>query len=270
MPKTPEDRSPDNGLPARPACQLDFLDLLPGHHTQAASSLPALFPPMIWFPHISGAERSESACSLGLSGEHLVMAELIRQGFEAYLATGLSHDIRAGWMRLSWRIQVKAVTLPKDGFYSVNLQKGYRNSPQGRRDYGEDAFDMVAIVVLPLNVVIFTCQRDAVIRISQSEVRYAQAHAGNSLRTAFAEMLGNSSLGHVPDRETVREAFLAEWQERYRRQMEPVPEADEGNTWVKVWDQIVLMGAGLERQQAFDAAAADFGLVDDTEDDEAG
>lgn len=227
MPKKPDGpKQLPMGLLAQPATQLDMFALFSGSTEPAPRGQNCPFPRQIWFPHIGGSARSEAATILGDAGELLTMSEVRRLGFEANQTQGgHSHDIRAAWKRSTWRIQVKTVSFPVNGYYMVNLQKGYRNSPQGRRDYEEDAFDMVAIVILPLNVVIFTCRRDPQIRISVAEVMFAQSHPGNSLRTAFLDMLGNPALGLVPDREVVKTAFEAEWQLRQTSRTEPVPVA---------------------------------------------
>lgn len=272
MAKTPDDPNlPGDDLPQKPAGQLDMFSQF---FEQAEPDIPSpdpCFPDLIWFPHINGSERSGSATSLGLSGEYVVMAEAIRHGFEAYLAHGgLSHDIRAAWKRISWRIQVKAVTFPTNGSYTVNLQKGYRNSPQGRRGYDADAFDMVAVVILPLNVVIFTCQRDAQIRIGVDEVRYAQAHPGNSFRTAFLEMLGNPALGQVPDRAALKLAFEAEWQRRHQRHGRQnqlaAPAVPVALSKQAVWELIGRWAEEAEHEQfLLDMAADDLCWDDDDE-----
>lgn len=197
------------GLP-RPE-QLNFLDLVsaPTEVTLPPTifELPTLFP----FPFVSGPERSREAKKLGFTGELLTLAEVTLHGFEAYAtAESYGFDIRVVWHGLSWRIQVKTVSLPVNGFYTVNLERGYRNSPQGRRGYDPDAFDMVAVVILELRTVIFTRQRGPQIRISSQDALRAR-DMNDSFITTFFEMLRDPDFADIPDRAATVDALEAQW-----------------------------------------------------------
>lgn len=231
MPTFPKGKRLAFQLTRQPSVQLDFFDAM-GAVRKARPRGPLIkrLPAALWFPDLAGAARSADAKVIGLSGEHLVMSEVTRHGFEACLVPErFGHDIRVNHSRLSWRIQVKAVTFPKNGYYTVVLQKGCHSSAQGRRDYDPDEFDMVAIAILPRNVVIFTRQSGPTIRISEAEVRFASENPGNSFLTAIGELLADPHAGHVPDREKLGVAFHAEWRRRLQRKMKAEAET-MGNT----------------------------------------
>lgn len=241
MPSIPKAKRMSFQLTRQPPVQLDFFDAM-GAASKARPRGPLIkrLPSALWFPDLAGSARSADAKVIGLSGEHLVMSEVTRHGFEAWLVPErFGHDIRVNHIRLSWRIQVKTVTFPKNGYYTVTLQKGCHSSAQGRRDYDVDEFEMVAIAILPHNVVIFTHQRGPTIRISEAEVRFAIENPGNSFLTAFAELLADPHAGHVPDREKLAVAFHTEWRRRVQRRLK----GEEASTPVSVMPGLSRDGA---------------------------
>jgi hypothetical protein len=125
--------------------------------------LPALFD----YPFVEGQVRSANAKAIGRAGEVLVDSTLIRLGFESFApgedqgydrVIGLN-DPLACTLRLLARVQVKTTTCLSGDAYSFPMSCGYRGSPQGRRGYGEDAFDIAALVILRHNAIFFTAEK---------------------------------------------------------------------------------------------------------------
>lgn len=271
MPNIPKAKRMAFQLTRQPSVQLDFFDAMEApRKAPPRGPLIERLPAALWFPYLASAARSADAKVIGLSGEHLVLSEVTRHGFEACLVPErFGHDIRVNHSRLSWRIQVKAVTFPKNGYYTVVLQKGCHSSALGRRDYDSDEFDMVAIAILPHNVVIFTRQRGPTIRISEAEVRFAIANPGNSFLTAFAELLADPHAGYVPDREKLAVAFHTEWRRRVQRMMKAEDEATSTVPFPGLPPENAqradIVGAGIdaatEPASGWPASAVDAGAV---------
>lgn len=186
-----------------------FLSLLPDpEKTDPAFDLPDL----IWFPHVCGALRSTHGKAIGAAGEHLTQSLLMRHGLAAFMADDSQpYDIAVLGPIGPWTVQVKTATLPKNGIYSFNMEQGYRNSPGGRRLYAAGAFDMTALVILPLNVVIFTRDRVEQHRIREAEVMAEMRHPSRSLLLAFGQMLGDPPAHwQLRDPETLARHYHAE------------------------------------------------------------
>lgn len=163
-------------------------------------SLPALFN----YPDVAGTVRSRGAKAIGRAGESLTDAVLFRLGLESFAAgedagydrlIGFNHPA-TGFVRLA-TAQIKTVTQATNGHYRFNMTCGYRGSPQGRRSYPEDAFDIAALVILPRNAVCFTYEKWPVHKIAVSEVTELVARPQDSLlralRAVFAAKAARSA-----------------------------------------------------------------------------
>ena len=98
------------------------------------------------------------------------------------------------------RLQVKTVTQARQGCFTFAMQQGYSPSPQGRRDYAADAFDLAALVVLPANAVAFTARKLPVHRISVASVARLQERPQETLiaaLTGLETMAGRAALSGV-------------------------------------------------------------------------
>lgn len=187
----------------------NFLSLLPDpDETDPAFDLPDL----LWFPYVCGALRSTHGKVIGAAGEHLAQSLLMRHGLAAFMADDSQpYDIAVLGPIGPWTVQVKTATLPKNGVYSFNMEQGYRNSPGGRRLYAAGAFDMTALVILPLNVVIFTRDRVEQHRIRVAEVMAAMRYPSRSLLLAFGQMLSDPPAHwHLRDPEALARHYHAE------------------------------------------------------------
>lgn len=89
----------------------------------------------------------------GTAGEHLVCADLLLKGFRAFRAEQVCpYDVAVDAGRLV-RIQVKTTRAPRAIPQRVNHRAGYlwniaRTGKGGRRTYGIDDFDLLALVAL--------------------------------------------------------------------------------------------------------------------------
>jgi hypothetical protein len=98
---------------------------------------------------------------MGKAAEHLVCADLLMKGYNAFLSDqGLPYDvvIDLGW-RL-FRVQVKGTAKPKNPMPRLRISDGYffhvRRAGRGsRRVYGEDEFDLYALVALDIHAVAY-------------------------------------------------------------------------------------------------------------------
>jgi hypothetical protein len=191
----------------------NFLSLLPvPDETDPALDLPDL----LWFPSVRGAVRSTHGKAIGAAGEHLTQSLLMRHGLAAFMADDSQpYDIAVLGPFGPWTVQVKTATLPTNGVYSFNMEHGYRNSPRGRRLYAAGAFDMTALVILPLNVVFFTRARAEQHRIREAEAVAEMRYPSRSLLLAFGEMLGDPPPDwHLRDAEALARHYHAELAER--------------------------------------------------------
>lgn len=161
----------------------------------ALAGLP--LPPLFNYPDVHGADRSLHAKCIGRAGECQLDSVLIRLGFES-LAVGenLGYDRiiglnlpHAGALTLLARVQAKAATKATNGYYRFSMSCGYRGSPQGRRAYADDAFDIAALVILPHNAVYFTAEKRGVHEIPVSAVPQLIARPQDSLLRALNQVL---------------------------------------------------------------------------------
>jgi hypothetical protein len=149
-------------------------------------------PPLANYPHVSGRLRSVEAKRIGRAGEALVDSTLQRYGFECFEApedapfdriVGLrdAHEE----FRLLGTMQVKTTTEAADGFYRFRMSCGFHRSPQGRRSYGAEAFNIAALVILPHNAVFFTAEKAEMHRIAVPELAGLIARPQASLLAAL-------------------------------------------------------------------------------------
>lgn len=151
------------------------------------------------YPDIPASELCRHAKRLGKSAELLVDSLLMRLGERSYPAE--EHE---AFDRLLWlpggpplRVQIKARHRRTGDLWVFSVTKGYGRSPEGVRPYGDDEFDLLALVVLPEGVVKFAARGAAHHRIHQREIAALRASPRGSLDAALGALgLG----GAVPRR----------------------------------------------------------------------
>ncbi len=154
------------------------------------------------YPNVSPHVRSVHGKIIGRAGEEFVSSILCRLGLEVFPASDDQPFDRLARFVLDdgvtirdVRIQIKTVTAAKNGVFTFNMQQGYRGSPQGRRHYGADAYDIAALVILPHNAVRFTAQKRNTHTVRVAEIRHLAAFPQRTLFEALGLKL--PQIGHA-------------------------------------------------------------------------
>jgi len=98
---------------------------------------------------------------LGKAAEHLVVADLILQGYRAYLSDqGLSYDAVIDLDGRLIRLQIKTTRQPRPVPQRSKQVQAYlfhtrRAGKAGRRRYDETHFDLLALVALDIRVIAY-------------------------------------------------------------------------------------------------------------------
>ena len=79
------------------------------------------------------------------------------------------------------KLQIKTSISERSGGWHFNISRGYNHSPGGLRPYAAADFDLLALVVLPENVVRFSRDRRSSQRIMRSEIAGLRADPRGSL-----------------------------------------------------------------------------------------
>lgn len=165
--------------------------LLPGLVLPAPdmADLPPALPDLWGWPDVGAATLSAQACLLGAAGEALVDSLLLRYGLVPLpVPPGLAADRLVVHRGRLLRMQIKSTSSARDDGYAVNCERGYRNSPQGRRAYDVEDYDLLAVAVLPENVVWFTTDTRLRHRVSWGEVAALRARPRDSLEAALVAL----------------------------------------------------------------------------------
>ncbi|MGL4241919.1 MAG: hypothetical protein ACRCTI_12475 [Beijerinckiaceae bacterium] len=145
----------------------------------------------LWsYPEVSGAVLCRHAKLIGEAGEDLVDSTLKRLGLMTLTLPDIFpvdrvvlHPARP------IKLQIKTATRPgADGSYVFDIFRGYGRSPGGLRRYDATDFDMLALVCLPLNLVIFTAAHRNTHRFRGAEIAALLRNPRRSLARAFAEL----------------------------------------------------------------------------------
>lgn len=122
---------------------------------------PATPPATLWsYPDCAALTLQQNAKAIGHAGELLVDSVLARIGLHSSsVSEGLPYDRLLLINGDGIRIQVKTTTNAHAGAFRFSATQGYHRSPTGVRPYTEDAFDVLALVVLPENAVFFTASK---------------------------------------------------------------------------------------------------------------
>lgn len=97
----------------------------------------------------------------GTAAEHLVAADLLLKGYNAFLADQCcAYDIAVDIQGKLVRLQVKATRYPKPIPKKPNARPAYmwhvrRSGKKGARVYEADAFDMLALVALDIQKIAY-------------------------------------------------------------------------------------------------------------------
>ena len=103
---------------------------------------------------------------VGKAAEHLVCCDLLVQGYNAFLSDqGLPYDLIVDLGGRLLRVQVKGTRQPKNPMPGHRLTDGYffhvrRAGKGGVRIYGDDEFDMYALVALDIHKIAYFAVND--------------------------------------------------------------------------------------------------------------
>lgn len=106
----------------------------------------------------------------GTAAEHLVCADLLLQGYRAFLADqNCPYDVAVEHCGRLIRVQVKATRGYKTVEYKRSHTPAYmwhtrRAGKGGRRQYGADEFDIIALVALDIKCIAYRPVRDVVLQ----------------------------------------------------------------------------------------------------------
>lgn len=111
--------------------------------------------------------RVSPEMEIGRAGEHLVMADLLLNGWVAYpTSQGVPYDVAVDIGDRVIRVQVKSTKMPKS---SASLNRGTplyvfntrRAGKGGRRRYSADDFDVLALVALDRRLIAYYALADS-------------------------------------------------------------------------------------------------------------
>ncbi|GGH64002.1 hypothetical protein GVY41_19795 [Frigidibacter albus] len=141
----------------------------------------------LWsFPDLDTGTLCHHAKILGEAGERFVDSMLLRLGL---LPLALPEHSSADRLVLHpsavLKLQIKTATAHRANAWHFNISKGYNHSPGGLRPYAAGDFDLLALVVLPENVVRFSRDRRSSQRIMRSEIAGLRADPRASLEEAM-------------------------------------------------------------------------------------
>ena len=141
------------------------------------------------WPDVSAATVCRFAKQLGAAGEALFDCQMLCFG-ELSLAVGEFFPFDRLIARANGliRVQVKSVTMPSDHGYTVEPRKGYRGSPRGLQRYGDDEFDLLAIVILRESVVYYTADNARTHHIPFSAIAHLRRRPRASFDAAIAAL----------------------------------------------------------------------------------
>lgn len=161
----------------------------------------------IWdYPDVPADVLMANAKWLGLSGEHLVDSILLRFGL---YTTPLPETLPADRMLFlpggPLRVQIKTTSSLRVHGYSFCVSRGYHRAPSGVRPYEPSDFDLVALVVLPENVVKFSAEKRQSHTIAHREIPVLRAYPRRSLDHALTA-LGIPLPADAPETENIPSA----------------------------------------------------------------
>lgn len=144
----------------------------------------------LWdWPDVDAATLCAQACLLGAAGEALVDSVLLRYGLVPLpVPPGMAADRLVVHPDRLLRMQIKSTSSRREDGYAVNVVRGYRGSPQGRRAYDADDYDILAIAVLPEMVVHFTTECRGRHRVPWGEIAALRARPRDTLETALVAL----------------------------------------------------------------------------------
>lgn len=103
------------------------------------------------YPAVSGEVLCRHARLLGCAGEMFADSQFMQFGIHLLpMPEGLPSDRLFLLPGTVLSGQIKIQSRQKGDAFVFNLQKGYRGSPAGCRDYEEHDFDLAVLVILPL------------------------------------------------------------------------------------------------------------------------
>jgi hypothetical protein len=118
----------------------------------------------------------------GKAAEHLVCCDLLLKGYNAFLSDqGLPYDIIVDLGSRILRVQVKGTRQPKNPMPGHRLSDGYffnvrRAGKRGTRIYGDNEFDMYALVALDIHAIAYYAKDDLDIQCVSLRVPGIQYH----------------------------------------------------------------------------------------------
>lgn len=152
---------------------------------------PAALRPDLWdFPNVSTEALHANAKWIGLAGESLVDSTLLRFGI---YTTPLPETLPADRLLhyrpdLPLRLQIKTASQPRACGYCFNVMHGYHRTRSGVRPYEAEDFDLVALVLLPENVVKFSSEKRPSQVVSFREIDQLRRYPRRSLDRALDEL----------------------------------------------------------------------------------
>lgn len=132
-------------------------------------------------------KTAQSALEIGKAAEHLVVADLILNGYKAFLSDqGTSYDIVMDHKNRLYRVQVKATLFPKKlsqrpgsfPSYKYNVKRAGKGA---KRIIGINEFDILALVALDIRCIAYLKMSDKVLQCMNFRVPDAPKTHGNKL-----------------------------------------------------------------------------------------
>ncbi len=106
----------------------------------------------------------------GKAAEHLVCCDLLLKAYNAFLSDqGLPYGIIVDLGSRILRVQVKGTRRPKNPLPGHRLSEGYlfhirRTGKRGTRIYGDNEFDMYALVALDIHAIAYFAKDDLILQ----------------------------------------------------------------------------------------------------------
>lgn len=141
------------------------------------------------YPAVSSCHLKHYAKSIGAAGEALFDSYMLRLGEQPFAAPESLPFDRLLWRKNSMvRVQIKTCTRMRDGAYHFSITRGYHGGPQGVRPYADDQYDILALVILPLNLIYFTATKSRTVQVIEGMLSALRHSPRASFDTALAQL----------------------------------------------------------------------------------